>query len=213
MIIFYYKICMFTLCTIIQNIGWDTWPWQNDQEATVYEPDASHEGRCRQNIPPMPRRWKITHECGKRKQSHNDRTTDIHDKQGWCPDTSCPQTPELQGLLTLYPRKLRNTQQRLEQQMTWPMIMARQPLGRPNSWSSSIRKTSRRWWGISRRKGHAWKVPQLSGQGSCGCRTIIRMDEAHWTQRRTWRTHHSRTGSGTEHQILQQTYHQARNHR
>ena len=33
-------------------------------------------------------------------------------------------------------------------------------------------------------KGHAWKVHQLSGQGSCGCRTIIRMDEAHWIQRR-----------------------------
>ena len=42
----------------------------------------SHEGRCRQDIPPMPRRWKITHESGKRIQSHNDRTTDIHDKQG-----------------------------------------------------------------------------------------------------------------------------------
>ena len=40
-----------------------------------YEPDASHEGRCRQDIPPMPRRWKITHESGKRIQSHNDRTT------------------------------------------------------------------------------------------------------------------------------------------
>ena len=46
----------------------------NDQEASVYEPDASHEGRCRQDIPPMPRRWKITHESGKRIQSHNDRT-------------------------------------------------------------------------------------------------------------------------------------------
>ena len=33
-------------------------------------------------FPPMPRRWKITHESGKRTQSHNDRTTDIHDKQG-----------------------------------------------------------------------------------------------------------------------------------
>ena len=39
-------------------------------------------GRCRQDIPPIPRRWKITHESGKRIQSHNDRTTDIHDKQG-----------------------------------------------------------------------------------------------------------------------------------
>ena len=28
------------------------------------------------------------------------------------------------------------------------------------------------------------KVPQLSGQGSCGCRTIIQMDEAHRTQSR-----------------------------
>ena len=55
-------------------------------------------------------------------------------------------------LFTLYPRKLRNTWQRLEQQMTWPMIMGRQPLGRPNSWSSSTRKTSIRWWGISGRK-------------------------------------------------------------
>ena len=55
---------------------------QNDQEATVYEPDASQEGRCRQDIPPIPRRWKITHESGKGIQSHNDRTTDIHDKQG-----------------------------------------------------------------------------------------------------------------------------------
>ena len=53
-------------------------------------------------------------------------------------------------------------------------------------------------------KCHVWKVPQLSGQGSCGCRTIIQMDEAHWTQKRNWRTHHSSTGSGTEHQILQQ---------
>ena len=61
-------------------------------------------------------------------------------------------------------------------------------------------------------KGHAWEVPQLSGQGSCGCRTIIQMNEAHWTQRRNRRTHHSSTGSGTEHQILQQTHHQARNH-
>ena len=32
------------------------------REATVYEPDASQEGRCREDIPPMPRRWKITHE-------------------------------------------------------------------------------------------------------------------------------------------------------
>ena len=77
--------------------GWDIRPWQNDQETTVYELDASQEGRCRQDIPPMPRRWKITHESGKGIQSHNDRTTDIHDKQGWCPDISCPQTPELQG--------------------------------------------------------------------------------------------------------------------
>ena len=28
------------------------------------------------------------------------------------------------------------------------------------------------------------KFPKLSGQGSCGCRTIKQMDEAHWTQRR-----------------------------
>ena len=28
-------------------------------------------------------------------------------------------------------------------------------------------------------KIHAWKVPQLPGQGSCGHRTIIHMDEAH----------------------------------
>ena len=55
------------------------------------------EGRCRQDLPPMPRRWKITHEYGKGIQSHNDRTTDIHDKQGWCPDTSCPLTPKCQG--------------------------------------------------------------------------------------------------------------------
>ena len=48
----------------------------------MYEPDASHEGRCRQDIPPMPRRWKITHESGKRIQSLNDRSTYIHDKQG-----------------------------------------------------------------------------------------------------------------------------------
>ena len=33
-------------------------------------------------------------------------------------------------------------------------------------------------------KSHAWKAPQLSGQESYGCRTIIQMDEAHWTQRR-----------------------------
>ena len=46
-----------------------------------------------------------------------------------------------------------------------------------------------------------WK-PLLSGQGSCGCRTIIQMDEAHRS-----------TGSGTEHQILHQTHHQMRNHR
>ena len=62
----------------------------------MYELDASQEGRCRQDIPPMPRRWKITHESGKRIQSHNDRTTDIHDKQGSCPETSCPLTPEIQ---------------------------------------------------------------------------------------------------------------------
>ena len=31
-------------------------------------------------------------------------------------------------------------------------------------------------------------------------------------KRRNWRTHHSSTGSGTEHQILQQAHHQARNH-
>ena len=37
------------------------------------------------------------------------------------------------------------------------------------------------------------------------------MDEAHWTERRNLRTHHSSTGSGTEHQILQQAHHQARN--
>ena len=48
----------------------------------LYEMDASKEGRCRQDISPMPRRWKITYESGKRIQSHNDRTTDIHDKQG-----------------------------------------------------------------------------------------------------------------------------------
>ena len=54
--------------------------------------------------------------------------------------------------------------------------------------------------------GHAWKVPQLSGQGSYGCRTITQMDKAHWT-------HHNSTGPGTEHQILHQTHHQARNHR
>ena len=28
------------------------------------------------------------------------------------------------------------------------------------------------------------KFPRLSGQGSCRYRTIIQMDEAHWTQRR-----------------------------
>ena len=33
-------------------------------------------------------------------------------------------------------------------------------------------------------RNHTWKVPQLSQQGSCGCRTFIQMDEAHWTQRR-----------------------------
>ena len=57
-------------------------PDRMTQEATVYELDASQEGRCRQDIPPIPRRWKITHDSGKRIQSHNDRTTDIHDKQG-----------------------------------------------------------------------------------------------------------------------------------
>ena len=54
----------------------------NKNNNNVYEPDASQEGRCRQDIPPIPGRWKITHESGKRIQSHNDRTTDIHDKQG-----------------------------------------------------------------------------------------------------------------------------------
>ena len=39
------------------------------------------------------------------------------------------------------------------------------------------------------------------------------MDGAHWAQRRNWRTHHSSIGSGIEHQILQPTHHQARNHR
>ena len=34
------------------------------------------------DIPPMPRRWKITHESGKGIQSHNVRTTDIHGEQG-----------------------------------------------------------------------------------------------------------------------------------
>ena len=44
--------------------------------------------------------------------------------------------------------------------MTWPMTMARQPLGRPNSWNSSRRKTSRRWWGISgKEKPCMEKVP------------------------------------------------------
>ena len=52
------------------------------RKATVYEPDASQKGRCRQDIPPMPRRWKIAHESGKGIQCHNDRTTDIHDQQG-----------------------------------------------------------------------------------------------------------------------------------
>ena len=33
-------------------------------------------------LPPMPRRWEITHESGKGIQSHNDRTTDIHGEQG-----------------------------------------------------------------------------------------------------------------------------------
>ena len=33
-------------------------------------------------IPPIPRRWKINNESGKRIKSHNDRTTDIHDEQG-----------------------------------------------------------------------------------------------------------------------------------
>ena len=42
----------------------------------------ARKGRCRQDIPPMPRRWKITHESGKRIQGHNDTTADIHDKQG-----------------------------------------------------------------------------------------------------------------------------------
>ena len=132
--------------------GWDTGPWQDDQEATVYELDASQEGKCKQDIPPMPRRGKITHESGKGIQCHNDRTTDIHDKQGWCPDTSCPQTPELQGfsLCTQGSREIhgRGWNNRWHDSM----ILARQPLGRPNSWSSSTRKTSWRWWGINGKK-------------------------------------------------------------
>ena len=52
------------------------------RKQTVHEPDASQEGRCRQDIPHMPGRWKIIHESGKGMQSHNDRTTCIHDQQG-----------------------------------------------------------------------------------------------------------------------------------
>ena len=52
------------------------------RKASVYEPDASQEDRCREDIPPMPRRAKITHESGKGIQNHYDRTTDVHDQQG-----------------------------------------------------------------------------------------------------------------------------------
>ena len=42
----------------------------------------SQEGRSRQDIPPMPRRWETTHESGKGIYSHYDRTTDVYDQQG-----------------------------------------------------------------------------------------------------------------------------------
>ena len=45
-------------------------------------------------------------------------------------------------------------------------------------YKEDLKKMVRDKW---KEKSHVWKVPKLSGQGSCGCRTIIQMDEAHWT--------------------------------
>ena len=49
-------------------------------------------------------------------------------------------------------------------------------------YKEDFKKMVRDTW---KEKSHAWKVPQLFGQGSCGYRTIIWMNEAHWLKGET----------------------------
>ena len=207
-------VILYSYGVIWLETGWDTEPWQNDQEATVCEPDASHEGRCRQDIPPMPRRWKITDESGKRIQSHNDRTTDIHDQTRMIVQIKAVLRHQNSKALHSVPKEAEKylTEAGTTDDMT-------NDHGKTATWKAKqlklkykedFKKMVRDKW---REKAVHGKFPNYLDKDQCGCRTIIRMDEAHWTQRRNWRTHHNSTGSGIEHQILQQTHHQARNHR
>ena len=99
----------------------------------MYEPDASEEGRCRQDIPPLPRRWKITHESGKKEykatmiglQTYMTNKDDVQIKAVLRHQNS---------------KAFHSVPKEAEKYLTEAgtadditMIMARQPHGRPNS--------------------------------------------------------------------------------
>ena len=116
---------------------------QDDQEATVHEIDSCHESRWILNIPPMLRRWKITDEPGERIQGNNDRTTE---EQGWYQDSSCIRHQNSKAF--------HSAPKEAETYLNGTGIKdditsdhrKKQSHGRPRSWNSSTRKTTRKWW-------------------------------------------------------------------
>ena len=108
-------------------------------------------------------------------------------------------------LYTQYPRKLRSTSQRQEQQMTSMITNPHLPQRRPRSWRSSTRETIRSWW-RSRKRNQCMGSSQVIWTMNHRYWKVIPVDEASWTWRWIRWSYCCCKGPETEYQILLQTH-------